>query len=325
MMAYPYILLFLSTLFLSTFVGISSRHLFIVWISFELNILSFIPIISFSSWFQETESCIKYFIFQAFGSSILLLGSLNRIVCYRVIFGLLVKLGVAPFHFWFPSVISGCSWFVCGLLITWQKVLPLFLIVYCFDRSYSPLVLVCGAIRSLVGGLGGLNQTQLRPLLGYSSIGHIGWILCGRYYSKVVGIVYFFFYFLISLCVVWLFIYIMYYSLSISIRGFRYSYLISFLVLGLFLSLGGVPPLTGFFPKWIIISLLDSFSLLFFLLVGSLINLYYYLNVCFSIFICRESRLMGKRRFSVSSVFILFCFLSIFSFPLLWYALVLFY
>lgn len=249
MMAYPYILLFLSTLFLRTFVGISSGHLFIVWISFELNMLSFIPIISFSSWFQETERCIKYFMFQAFGSSILLLGSLNRAVYHGIIFGLLVKLGVAPFHFWFPSVMSGCSWFVCGLLITWQKVLPLFLIIYCFDGLYNPLILICGAIRRFVGGVGGLNQTQLRPLLGYSSIGHIGWILCGRYYSKVVGIIYFSFYFLISFCVVWLFIYIIYYSLNIRVRSFRYSYLVSFLVLGLFLSLGGVPPLTGFFPK----------------------------------------------------------------------------
>lgn len=309
---------------LSTFIGISSGHLLIVWISFELNILSFIPIISYSSWFQETERCIKYFMFQAFGSSLLLLGVIRSEISYIVIFGLLVKLGVAPFHFWYPSVIAGSSWFVCGLLMTWQKILPLSLIIYCFNSEYNLVVLVCGALSRIVGGVGGLNQTRLRPLLGYSSIGHIGWILCGRYYSGVVGIVYFFFYFMIRLCIVWVFIYTRSHSPGIKFTHFSGSFFFFFARLGLLISLGGVPPFTGFFPKWLVISSLDSFSLLFILLLGSLINLYYYLNVCFSFFLHRSRRKI-EEWLSPPIILYIICFLAIFGLPLLWYALVLFY
>jgi NADH:ubiquinone oxidoreductase subunit 2 (subunit N) len=177
----------------------------------------------------------------------------------------------------------------------------------------------------VVGGVGGLNQTQLRPLLGYSSIGHIGWILIGGRCSKFISVFYFFIYFLIRFCVVWLFFYSSYYSLSARSSLFNFSFFGLFLFLGLFLSLGGVPPLTGFFPKWIVISIFPSPSLLLFLLVGSLVNLYYYLNICFSIFVCRDSIYLSSVSISFPVLLLFFCFLRIFGLPLLWYALVLFY
>ena len=180
-------------------------------------------------------------------------------------------------------------------------------------------------MRSAIGGLGGLNQTRLRPLLGYSSIGHMGWILCGRYYSKVIGMIYFSFYFLISLCIIWVFMYITAYFPGRRFTHFSSSFFFFFSSLGLLISLGGIPPFTGFYPKWLVISSLNSLSLLVILLLGSLINLYYYLNVCFSFFLHRRRNNKVNEWVSPPLILYIICFLSIFGLPVLWYALVLFY
>lgn len=118
------------------------------------------------------------------GSGILLFGSLiiirspnsmvpGWVATYVVIFSLMVKLGIAPFHYWLPHVISGVSWMSCLLLSVWQKIGPIFVLsVFIYSSSYYVYMVCC--VRALVGGLGGINQTQIRVLLAYSSIGHMG-------------------------------------------------------------------------------------------------------------------------------------------------------
>ena len=73
---------------------------------------------------------------------------------------------------------AGLPWFSCLLLATWQKVAPLFLVVSFVNDVYiyrAILVLCFLAVgSSLVGGVGGINQTQVRALIAYSSIGHLG-------------------------------------------------------------------------------------------------------------------------------------------------------
>jgi len=325
MLMYPFIMLFLCVLFLRTLVGLSSSHWLIVWMALELNMLSFIPIMSSSSWFQETEGCIKYFIFQAIGSGVLLLGAVGDFFSFFILVGLLIKLGVAPFHFWFPSVLSRCSWFVCGLLITWQKLIPILLIIYVYRGLYGDFFVFVGVLSRVVGGIGGLNQTQFRPLLGYSSIGHMGWILVSIRVSSGVRFIYFFIYILISVCLMWLFFYSGDYSFSSKASIFQFSFFTFFLFLGLFLSLGGVPPFTGFFPKWLVLLGLGSPSLVVFLLFGSLINLYYYLNICFSIFLCRDLVFRVGLSYGFPFLLLFLCFIGVFGFPLIWYALILFY
>lgn len=102
-----------------------------------------------------------------------------RILGFIVLIGgLCVKLGLFPFHYWLPRVMAGLPWVSCLLLATWQKFAPLFLMLCLLElsRSYLIACVVCfiGMGSSLVGGLGGMNQTQIRALLAYSSIGHLG-------------------------------------------------------------------------------------------------------------------------------------------------------
>lgn len=67
------------------------------------------------------------------------------------------------------------------MLATWQKVAPLLLITSLIEISalYSIVLLISliAGTSSLVGGIGGINQTQIRAILAYSSVGHLGWIV----------------------------------------------------------------------------------------------------------------------------------------------------
>lgn len=277
MSSYPFLTLFSSTLFTRTLLALSSSHWLIIWAALELNMLSFIPLISLSSWSRETEASVKYFIFQALGSSILLLSSFTSILPYLLPLAIIIKLGIAPFHFWFPPVINSISWPLCFTLSTWQKVTPLAILIS--SSSPSHFFILISSLRAIVGGWGGLNQTQIRPLLAYSSIGHIGWILAASMASLWVRAFYFVVYSIHSLLLFsyfWFFNLISVKTLSSTINS-NPSMVI--LLIFMLLSLGGLPPLVGFIPKLYTLSTISSIVAPFFLILGSLINIFYYLNI----------------------------------------------
>nr|YP_009318310.1 NADH dehydrogenase subunit 2 [Lunella granulata]AOZ71791.1 NADH dehydrogenase subunit 2 [Lunella granulata] len=306
--AMPFGFLFIFVFVFGSVLSLSSLHWIGIWVGLEVNLMGFIPILVYRGITQETESGMKYFIIQALGSGMVMLGSLS---CFNVsfswelmslssslvglvllFFGLLLKLGSFPFHFWLPSVMAGISWVSCMILTTWQKVAPMFLLsslLYDWAEKsawvVSFLVLIAG-FSSVVGGVGGLNQTQIRSLLAYSSIGHVGWmVFCGVCGENILK-VYFLIYFVISICiflVLW-FSELSFFSQtgSLSSEGSKMNEV--FLILML-LSLGGMPPFLGFVGKWLAIWLACNgcFPLcVVLLLVGSLVSLFYYLSLLFS-------------------------------------------
>lgn len=256
--------------------------------------MSFIPLLTSSHVNQEAEAAIKYFMAQALGRGLLLLGALSLLssphlplnpLFYNIllIIGLLIKLGLPPCHFWFPAVIASISWPICLILATWQKIIPVILLVYRITSSLNSIFFLIIIFRSLIGGIGGLNQTQLRPLLAYSSIGHISWIIAARLVSYTRRIIYFLIYILISIPLISLF-WNNFLYLNSSINSLALpSKLFTLSLIILILSLAGVPPFTGFFPKWLIVQSLApiSITLVIIILLGSIINLYYYLNLIF--------------------------------------------
>jgi NADH-ubiquinone oxidoreductase chain 2 len=282
---------------MGTLIRISSFNWLYVWIGLEINLISFIPLIISSSIDIETERSLKYFLVQALGSGLLLFGSLvyinypNCLILdwmsvYIILFRLIIKLGIAPFHFWLPHVMSGIRWMSCILLSIWQKVGPLFILSSFIYYSSFYIILVC-CLRALVGGLGGINQTQMRVLLAYSSIGHMGWMFARIIYSFRLFLVYFLVYRLINISIILL---IDFTSLKITnlirVKGLRIFIIV--ILCFLFLSLAGLPPFLGFFPKWmVIIKLIEDqiYILRLVLIFGSLLNIYYYLNIFFNIFI----------------------------------------
>lgn len=293
----PYYTLFLITLFIGTIISLSSNHWIYVWIGFEVNLLSFIPIILQSQNNQETEASVKYFLIQALGSSLILMSSLSillqnfsvfshNITSIALSLALIIKMGVAPFHFWLPQLIINISWPICVILATWQKIAPLFIITTLSRLIINKFFIFIAVIRTIVGALGGLNQTHLRALLAYSSIGHIGWIIASSILSSLTIILYFFIYSAITVRII----------IILNINSTKNNYISSIsntnkviiiTLIILFFSLGGLPPLLGFLPKWVIIKTLVFQNILRFSLIiitSSLVRLFYYLSLFFNIF-----------------------------------------
>jgi NADH-ubiquinone oxidoreductase chain 2 len=143
----PSMFLFFLVLVFSVFLVISSPTWLGAWVGLEVNLMRFIPIILDRRNMLSVECCLKYFLVQAFSSLILLTSLLiimGELQIIWIFYGLgsiggftalLIKLGAAPFHFWFPAVSGGIGWIQNFFLITVQKLGPLVLIGYTITLS----------------------------------------------------------------------------------------------------------------------------------------------------------------------------------------------
>nr|WFS86408.1 NADH dehydrogenase subunit 2 [Arcyptera microptera microptera] len=302
-------LLFLSTLLVGTILSISSNSWFGVWMGLEINLLSFTSMLTNNKNMMMNESAIKYFIVQAMASTMLLFSILliqmeslmsweeKMIPSMIISSSLLLKIGAAPFHFWFPEVMSATSWINCLILMTWQKIAPMMVLSYCIQLSTFMFLVIILSIS--IGALGGLNKTSLRQILAYSSISHIGWMISSMIASENVWELYFIIYSLLSSIMV-----LMFKSMNLFFINQIYSANnmkteIKFMMFLSLLSLGGLPPFLGFLPKWMIIQMLienNMTAVMTIMVVLTTITLYYYMRVSFSALILsytENSWLMG--------------------------------
>nr|UOU84915.1 NADH dehydrogenase subunit 2 [Microchrysa flavicornis] len=284
-------ILFLTTLMSGTLISISSSSWLSAWMGLEINLLSFIPLMSNNKNSMTTETALKYFLTQAIASSIFLVAvilSMLKISFYPslnyntlIIIALLIKSGTAPFHFWFPSVMDGLSWFNSIILMTWQKIAPMILISYIYMFNFMIYFIIASAI---IGAIGGLNQTSIRKLMAFSSINHIGWMIAAMSESNKLWLVYFLFYTFLSTTVILVFNYYKIFHLNQVYSLFNSSSIMKFSLFVNLLSMGGLPPFLGFFPKWIVIQQLtmtNQLTLMFILILTSLITLYFYIRLCY--------------------------------------------
>nr|CDL72627.1 NADH dehydrogenase subunit 2 [Cherax destructor] len=278
---------FVLTLISGTVLSISSSSWFAAWIGLELNLMSFIPLITSKKNQLQAEAALKYFLIQALGSAIIILSSTLTLLqpmfaLLAISLALLLKLGAAPFHSWFPQVMEGLDWSQAIILMTIQKLAPMFLISYLSVSFYTHASLFLAAIGSaVVGALGGINQTSLRKILSYSSINHMSWMLIAMLINETSWMIYFFLYALISTSVALYFLSTQSYFFPhlINSNTTPLSKIIS--VLSLY-SLGGMPPFSGFIPKWIVTQEMITASFFFTLLVlllSSLVTLYFYIRL----------------------------------------------
>jgi NADH-ubiquinone oxidoreductase chain 2 len=293
----PATLLLYISLIVGTILSLSSTQWIIIWVGIEVNLISFIPLITLTNNFQETEAAIKYFTAQAIGSIIILYGGIiitrdylepgeYKYIRLLTLIGLITKLGIAPTHTWFPPTIASISWASCIILTTWQKIGPIIIIGQTLSLHPPQIIHAVISIGALTGGIMGLFQTQLRPLLAYSSIGHIAWILAAAIIRNNTIIIYISTYIIISLTLFSLLIKRNLKSRSIPIIA-KQNIIIIIGVLRIILSLGGLPPFLGFIPKWWtlqeIIKISPYIITIIFILTGSLINLFYYISIIINI------------------------------------------
>nr|AMH85604.1 NADH dehydrogenase subunit 2 [Pseudogriphoneura sp. ACMJ-2016] len=289
--------LFFLILMMGTTIAVSANSWLGAWMGLEINLLAFIPLMSDTNNLMSSEASLKYFLTQALASSMLLFSILLMILENKIIINfnniifslmmistLLLKSGSAPFHFWFPNVMEGLSWSNALILMTWQKIAPFMLISYMPIKS---IFLICAILSSLIGALGGLNQTSLRKLMAYSSINHLGWMLASMQASENLWQIYFFMYTFLSVNLIMLFNIFKIFHFNQLFLMFLNSKSMKFTLFFNLFSLGGLPPFLGFFPKWMVIQMLienDQMFLLIILVSMTLITLYFYLRMCYSAF-----------------------------------------
>nr|YP_009364875.1 NADH dehydrogenase subunit 2 [Aiolopus thalassinus]ARJ31497.1 NADH dehydrogenase subunit 2 [Aiolopus thalassinus] len=288
-------LLFLSSLMMGTILSISSNSWMGIWMGLEINLLSIIPMLTDNNNKMINESSIKYFIIQAMASTMLLMSILliqmkfsmwweeENIPSMMIMSSMLMKIGAAPFHFWLPEVMSSSSWMNCLLLMTWQKIAPMVVMSYCIKMSIFTFMVITLSI--IVGAIGGLNQTSLRQIMAYSSISHLGWMISSMIISENVWELYFYIYVVLNTIMIMTFKMMNLFFLNQLYLNNNMKMEIKFMMILSLLSLGGMPPMLGFLPKWIVIqSLIDNnmTTMMLIMIALTTITLYYYMRISFS-------------------------------------------
>nr|AXP34613.1 NADH dehydrogenase subunit 2 [Hylophilus muscicapinus] len=292
-------LMFMFSLLLGTTLTVSSNHWIMAWAGLEINTLSILPLISKSHHPRAIEAATKYFLVQAAASTLVLFSGMTNawhtgqwditqlthpMSCMTLTAALSMKLGLVPFHFWFPEVLQGSS-LTTGLILSTIMKLPPIALLFMTSHSLNPTLLVTMAIMSVaLGGWMGLNQTQIRKIMAFSSISHLGWMSIIIIYNPKLTLLNFYLYALMTTAVFLTFNSIKTLKLSALMTTWAKTPPLSMMLLLVLMSLAGLPPLTGFLPKWLIIQELTkqhmapaatAISML------SLLGLFFYLRLAY--------------------------------------------
>nr|ACD02793.1 NADH dehydrogenase subunit 2 [Chlorospingus pileatus] len=292
-------LIFITSLLLGTTIAISSNHWITAWMGLEINTLAILPLISKSHHPRAIEAATKYFLTQAAASTLVLFSSMTNAwstgqwditqlthptSCLILTSAIAMKLGLVPFHFWFPEVLQG-SPLTTGLLLSTLMKLPPIALLYMTSSSLNPTLLTTLAILSTaLGGWMGLNQTQIRKILAFSSISHLGWMAIIIIYNPKLTLLSFYLYTMMTAAVFLTLNTIKVLKLSTLMTAWTKVPSLNAMLLLTLLSLAGLPPLTGFLPKWLIIQELtkqDMAPAATLISLLSLLSLFFYLRLAY--------------------------------------------
>nr|ABY75576.1 NADH dehydrogenase subunit 2 [Platysteira concreta] len=292
-------LIFVISLLLGTTITISSNHWVMAWTGLEINTLAVLPLISKSHHPRAIEAATKYFLVQATASALVLFSSMTNawytgqwditqlthpMSCLLMTTAISMKLGLVPFHFWFPEVLQGSS-LTTGLLLSTAMKFPPMTLLLMISQSLNPTLLTTLAILSVaVGGWMGLNQTQTRKIMAFSSISHLGWMAIITAYSPKLTLLNFYLYALITTAVFLALNSVKALKLTTLMTAWTKTPTLSAILLLTLLSLAGLPPLTGFLPKWLIIQELtkqDMIPATMAISLLSLLGLFFYLRLAY--------------------------------------------
>nr|QQL13405.1 NADH dehydrogenase subunit II [Geotrygon montana] len=287
------------SLLLGTTITVSSNHWVMAWTGLEINTLAIIPLISKSHHPRAIEAAIKYFLVQATASVLLLFSSMSNAwatgqwditqlthptSCLLLTIAIAMKLGLVPFHFWFPEVLQGSSMTTALLLSTAMKFPPT-TILFLTSHSLNPTLLTILATASTaLGGWMGLNQTQIRKVLAFSSIAHMGWMAIIIIYSPNLTMMTFYLYVLMTTAVFLAFNTTKALMLTTMMISWTKTPMLNATLMLTLLSLAGLPPLTGFLPKWLIIQELTKqgmTTVATIMAMLSLLGLFFYLRLAY--------------------------------------------
>ena len=354
-----YPILVLSSI-LGMMVMVSSNDLILFYIGLELQSLSLYVLASFNrDNLLSSESGLKYFILSALSSGLLLYGcsliygfsgSTNFFIIasnliessygltFGIVFilvGLAFKISAVPFHMWAPDVYEGSPTSVTAFFAILPKIAALSIFVrvlyvpfFNLINDWQMIIIFLSIASMLFGSIAAIGQSNLKRLIAYSSIGHMGYALAGLSTGTNQGIqssiTYITIYIFMNLaffgCILMLRRDDKYFENIYDLSGLsKHHPVLSFSFLIVLFSLAGIPPLAGFFAKFYIFTAVLEQSMYFLAIVGLLstvIAAYYYLRLIKIIYFDSEKEKYEtnhniglKLSLLISSIFILFYFI----------------
>ena len=354
---YPVLLL---SSILGMMVMISSNDLIVFYMGLELQSLSLYVLASFNRKnLLSSESGVKYFVLSALSSGLLLYGcsliygfsnstnfiliaenlnSSNYGLTFGIVFilvGLAFKISAVPFHMWAPDVYQGSPTSVTIFFAVLPKIAALtvfirFLYIPFINLidQWQMIIVFLSIASMLFGAIAAIGQKNLKRLIAYSSIGHMGYALAGLSVGSNEGIQS-----AIAYISIYLIMNLAFFSCLFMIRksenyfeniedltGLSKNHpILSISLLIVLFSLAGIPPLAGFFAKFYIFMAVIEQSMYFLAVIGLLstvIAAYYYLRIIKIIYFDPEKEkydtdhhLGLKVSLAISTIFILFYFI----------------
>ena len=321
---YPILIIF-STL--GMMIMISSNNFLLLYLGLEIQSLSLYVVSSFRrDNYKSTEAGLKYFILGSLSSGLMLFGisliygstgSINfEIISSMINFegffpgivaglvflicGFAFKASAVPFHMWTPDVYEGSPTPVTAFFATVPKLAAVGVLLRvlfdCFGpivESWQQVIIIISVLSMFLGSVAAIGQNNIKRLMAYSSIGHIGFVLMGVASGTDKGIsavlIYMVLYIIMNIGV---FVFI----LNMERNGVAVTTINSlnmynnvsksqtlFLTILLF-SLAGIPPLAGFFGKFFIFNAAINAGLSWLAVMGgiaSVIAAFYYLRIVY--------------------------------------------
>ena len=353
---YPLIIL-LSIL--GMFIMISANDLILFYLGLELQSLSLYILASLDrDNIKSNESGLKYFILSALSSGLLLYGcsllygftgstnfdiiysktdSTNTGAIFAMVFilvGLAFKVAAVPFHMWTPDVYEGSPSSVTSFFAIVPKVAGLAVFIRFLQIPFNQIIdqwqtiLIFISLASMIlGAIAAIGQTNIKRLIAYSSIGHIGYALAGVATGTISGynstIIYISIYVVMNLGIFGC-IFLMKreekYTENISdLSGLSKSHpLLSMAFLIILFSLAGIPPFAGFFAKfYIFMSVIENgmFTLAIIGLLSTVISAFYYLRIIKIIYFDESQQTFDEiKDIGISGTILLSCTLIVFFF-----------
>ena len=326
-----YPILILSSI-LGMMVMISSNDLMVFYMGLELQSLALYVLATFNrDQLKSSEAGLKYFVLSALSSGLLLYGcsliygfsgstnfdvianqlnSNEYALTFGIVFilvGLAFKISAVPFHMWAPDVYEGSPTSVTLFFTMVPKIAALTVFIRFLYVPFLNLIdqwqmiIIFLSIASMIfGAIAAIGQTNIKRLVAYSSIGHIGYTLAGLATGSNDGIqssiIYISIYVVMNLalfsCLLMLKRNEQYYEDIDDLSGLSKNHpLLSLCLLIILFSLAGIPPLAGFFAKFYVFKAVIEQSMYFLAIVGLLstvIAAFYYLRIIKIIYFDKE-------------------------------------
>nr|QPN48423.1 NADH dehydrogenase subunit 2 [Lycorma delicatula]QPN48462.1 NADH dehydrogenase subunit 2 [Lycorma delicatula]QPN48488.1 NADH dehydrogenase subunit 2 [Lycorma delicatula]QPN48501.1 NADH dehydrogenase subunit 2 [Lycorma delicatula]QPN48514.1 NADH dehydrogenase subunit 2 [Lycorma delicatula] len=273
-------MMFIMTMTMSIIMTMSSNSMMFSWMSMEINLISFLPLLKKSN--KMNEQSMKYLIIQSMSSSIMMTSMIiNAIIncpineSILMMMSILMKMGMIPFHLWVPSIMQMMSWEMCMMMMTMQKMIPT---IIATQMTSIKLMMMSMIMSMIMAPISGMKQTSLKKLMAYSSISNSPVMIFSLMISKQQFI----------------FLLIMYTTINLTMMNTFKKNNINFLnqinnqtnltkmsLMISSLSMSGMPPTMGFLMKWMIMksTIWMTPMIPLIMLISSILSTFMYLNM----------------------------------------------